>query len=252
MSSRRAAVCALFAVFALAVPVATQAEPSRPSGTLTLSRALQRAVAANPKLAAADRDIGIAAGKRIQAGAIPNPELSFELDDAFGTGQYRSLDSAETTLAISQLIELGGKRDARVAAGSAELEAARWERAAVRLEILSDTAVAFFNVLGGQRKVQILRRADRLARAADAVAPAASRGRRLVAGRDRARPAGGRSGPRRARARAHRARHRAARAGHPHGLQCRGLRLCRRRPEPDQQSQRHSKPCCAASTAIRS
>jgi outer membrane protein, heavy metal efflux system len=155
MSSRRAAVCALVVVVVSAVPVVTQAEPSRPSGTLTLSRALQRAVAANPKLAAAERDIGIAAGKRIQAGAIPNPELSFELDNAFGSGPFRSLDSAETTLAISQLFELGGKRDARIAAGSAELEAARWERAAVRLEILSDTAVAFFNVLSGQRKVQI-------------------------------------------------------------------------------------------------
>jgi cobalt-zinc-cadmium efflux system outer membrane protein len=155
MSSRRAAVCALVVVVVSAVPAVTQAEPSRPSGTLTLTRALQRAVAANPKLAVADRDIGIAAGKRIQAGAIPNPEISFELDNAFGTGPFRSLDSAETTLAISQLFELGGKRDARIAAGSAEFEAARWERAAVRLEILSDTAVAFFNVLSGQRKVQI-------------------------------------------------------------------------------------------------
>jgi cobalt-zinc-cadmium efflux system outer membrane protein len=124
-------------------------------GALTLSRALQRAVSANPKLAAADRDVGIATGRRIQAAAIPNPELSFELDDAFGTGKFRSLDSAETTLAISQLIELPGKRDARVAAGSAEVESARWQRAAVRLEILSDTAVAFFNVLVGQRKIQL-------------------------------------------------------------------------------------------------
>jgi cobalt-zinc-cadmium efflux system outer membrane protein len=132
-----------------------RALPSASTRTLTLSAALQRAVAANPKLAAADRDIGIATGKRIQAGAIPNPEISFELDNAFGTGQYRGLDSAETTLALSQVIELGGKRDARVAAGSAELESARWQRAAVRLEIFSDTAVAFFNVLSGQRKVQI-------------------------------------------------------------------------------------------------
>ena len=154
MSSRHVALVLALAL-ALAIPAATQAEPSRPSGPLSLSRALQRAAIANPKLAMADRDIGIAAGKRIQAGAIPNPELSFELDKAFGSGPYRGLDSAETTLALSQLIELGGKRDARIAAGSAELESARWQRAAVRLEILSDTAVAFFNVLGGQRKVQV-------------------------------------------------------------------------------------------------
>ena len=153
--SRYVALRALAVAVALAVPVAAQAEPSRPSGTLTLSRALQRAVAANPRLAIADRDIGIAAGKRIQAGAIPNPEISFELDNAFGTGPYRGVDNAELTLAIGQLIELGGKRDARIAAGSAELESARWQRAAIRLEMISDTAVAFFTVLSGQRRIQI-------------------------------------------------------------------------------------------------
>ena len=146
--------CVLTLALALlsALPLAASAEPS---GPLTLAQALRRAASGNPKLAAANREIGIAAGKRLQAGAIPNPEIAFELDDAFGSGDYRGLRSAETSLTISQLIELGGKRDARVAAGSAELQSARWERAAVRLEVLSDTAVAFFNVLGGQRKVQI-------------------------------------------------------------------------------------------------
>lgn len=152
MFKRSAIACALGAAIILFFPLVASSETS---GALTLSRALQRAATANPKLAAAGRDIGIAAGKHVQAGAIPNPELSFELDNAFGTGDYRGLRSAETTLQISQLIELGGKRDARIRAASAELESARWERAAVRLEILSDTAVAFFNVLSGQRKVQI-------------------------------------------------------------------------------------------------
>lgn len=124
-------------------------------GVLTLTEALRRALAANPRLTAAERDIGIASGKRLQAAAIPNPELSFELDNAFGSGDYRGIKSAETTLQLSQLIELGGKRDARISAGNAEVENARWQRAALRLEILSDTAVAFFNVLSGQRKVQI-------------------------------------------------------------------------------------------------
>lgn len=152
MSLRFLIACALGAAAVLFSPLGASAEPS---GALSLSRALQRAAAANPKLAAADFSIGMATGKRIQAGAIPNPEVSFELDNAFGTGDYGRLRSAETTLELSQLIELGGKRDARIAAGSAELESARWEHAAVRLEVLSDTAVAFFSVLSGQRKVQV-------------------------------------------------------------------------------------------------
>ena len=132
-------------------------QPRRPAapGTLTLTEALRRTLATNPKLTAAERDIGIAAGKRLQASAIPNPEISFELDNAFGSGDFRGTQSAESTLQLSQLIELGGKRDARIAAGSAEVESARWQRAALRLELVSETAVAYFSVLSGQRKLQI-------------------------------------------------------------------------------------------------
>jgi cobalt-zinc-cadmium efflux system outer membrane protein len=91
----------------------------------------------------------------LQSGAIPNPEVSFELDNAVGSGAYRGLRSAESTLQLSQLIELGGKREARVAAGSAEVDAAYWQLAAVRLEVWSDTAVAFYSVLAAQRRISI-------------------------------------------------------------------------------------------------
>jgi outer membrane protein, heavy metal efflux system len=169
MSFMRVRVCASSAILWLLLPAFATAQPAEPSGpsparqgrvesakpVLTLVHALRRALGANPRLTAAERDIGIAAGKRLQAGAVPNPELSFELDNALGSGDYRGARSAETTLQLSQVIELGGKREARVAAGAAEVESARWQRAALRLEIVSDTAVAFFNVLGGQRKVQI-------------------------------------------------------------------------------------------------
>jgi cobalt-zinc-cadmium efflux system outer membrane protein len=126
-----------------------------PSGAFVLSEAVRRAVAANPRLTAAERDIGIATGRRIQAGAFPNPELSFEIDDAFGSGPYRGLNAAETTLQLSQVFELGGKREARIAAGAAEVDAARFQRLALRLEIASETATAFLTVLSGQRRVQI-------------------------------------------------------------------------------------------------
>lgn len=126
------------------------------SQTLTLGTALQRALAASPRLTAAERDVGIATGQRIQAGALINPELSYEQDNSFGSGIYRGTKSAETTLQISQLFELFGKREARVAAGQAGIETAAIQRQAVQLEILSDTAIAFLSVLGLQRRIQIL------------------------------------------------------------------------------------------------
>jgi cobalt-zinc-cadmium efflux system outer membrane protein len=138
------------------------------SQTLTLKTALQRALAANPRLTAAERDVGIATGQRIQAGALINPELSYEQDNSFGSGRYRGTKSAETTLQISQLFELFGKRDARIAVGQAGVEAAAIQRKAVRLEVLSETAVAFLNVLGAQRRIRIL---DEQIAAIDKLAP---------------------------------------------------------------------------------
>ncbi len=126
------------------------------SQTLTLGAALQRALAANPRLTAAGRDVGIAAGQSVQAGALINPEVSYELDNAFGTGIFRGTQSAESTLQISQVFEWFGKRDARIAAGAAGVDVASIQQKAVRLEVLSETAIAFLNVLGLQRKIQIL------------------------------------------------------------------------------------------------
>lgn len=141
---------------------------SSQSQTLTLGSALQRALAASPRLTAAERDVGIATGQRIQAGALINPDISYEQDDSFGSGKYRGTKSAETTLQISQLFELFGKREARIAAGQAGVETAAIQRKAVRLEILSETAVAFLSVLGLQRRIQIL---DEQVAAIDRITP---------------------------------------------------------------------------------
>ncbi|MFD1705071.1 TolC family protein [Methylopila henanensis] len=147
----RTRALALGAALALLPAPATHAASS--TRTLTLSQALSRAVASHPGLAAADREIGAASGRGVQSGAFPNPELSFELDNAFGSKEKRNLDAAETTLQISQLFELGGKRGARMAAAAAEIDAARWDRGATRLQVLAETAEAFARTLGAQRRV---------------------------------------------------------------------------------------------------
>jgi len=126
------------------------------SQTLTMGAALQRALATSPRLTAAERNVGIARGQRIQSGALINPEISYDQDDSFGSGAYRGTRSAESALQISQMFELWGKRDARIAAGQAGLDTAAIERQAVRLEVLSEAAIAFLNVLGLQRRIEIL------------------------------------------------------------------------------------------------
>lgn len=121
-----------------------------------LPQALQRALAANPRLTAAERDIGIAGGLRIQAGVLPNPEVSFELDNVLGSGPYKGSRSAETNLQLSQLVELGGKREARHRCPARPASApAVWQRRATRLEVLSETAIAFITIISAQRRIEI-------------------------------------------------------------------------------------------------
>mgnify|MGYP001057100522 FL=1 len=152
-SKRAAARLMCVSLILIGSPLTVAWAASRP---MTLQHALQQALAANPRLTASERDVGIATGQRIQAGALLNPDLSYEQDNSLGSGPYRGTRSAETTVQISQLFELFGKRDARIAAGAAGVNVAVIQRKAVRLEVLSETAVAFLTVLGAQRRVEIL------------------------------------------------------------------------------------------------
>ena len=138
-----------------------QAQPSwsqsQANGALTLPQALRQAANSNPRIAAADRTIGMADGRREQAGALPNPTIFGEVDN-FASGQSGVVGGIETTLQLSQLIELGGKRDARVQAALGDYDAARWEREAARLELFSETTIAFVEALSAQRRIQIVDR----------------------------------------------------------------------------------------------
>ena len=56
----------------------------------------------------------------LQAGALPNPELRAEVENVGGSGSRQGFEETETTLGIAQLVELGGKRAARVRMAESE------------------------------------------------------------------------------------------------------------------------------------
>src|SRR5450830_1063094 len=74
---------------------------------ITLRDAVALALANNPELSAAQRELEAVDATVIQAGARPNPELSALMEDT-------RKSSRTTTLQINQPIELGGKRQARI------------------------------------------------------------------------------------------------------------------------------------------
>ena len=126
------------------------------SSTLTLDQALQSAFADNPELAAAQWEIGIAEGDRQQAGLIPNPEVSWEAEDT-------RRDSRTTTVMLSQPIELGGKRGARIDVASRAQDAAGIELERRRNTLRADVIQAFSGVQTAQHRLQLSRQSLQIA-----------------------------------------------------------------------------------------
>ncbi|MGH8389354.1 MAG: TolC family protein [Pseudomonas sp.] len=126
------------------------------STTLTLDQALQTALVANPDLAAAQWDIGIAEGDRKQAGLIPNPTVSLEAEDT-------RRDSRTSTVLLSQPIELGGKRGARIEVASRAQDAAGIELERKRNALRADVVQAFSSAQTAQQRLQLSRQSLQLA-----------------------------------------------------------------------------------------
>ena len=154
------------AVRAPAQPAAHEALPitvSEPSGVLELRQALALALLQNPELSAFSLEVRAAEARSVAAAAIPNPDLAIEVENFGGRLERRRFQSAETTLAISQLIELGGKRASRIRMANLQRDLAGWDYETKRLDVLSETAQAFVDVIAAQRKLALAERQLQLA-----------------------------------------------------------------------------------------
>ncbi|MCU7280327.1 TolC family protein [Pseudomonas peradeniyensis] len=136
---------------------------------LSLDQALDAAFAQNPDFAAIGREIGIAEGERRQAGLIPNPELSWEVEDT-------RRDTSTTTVTLSQALELGGKRGARIEVAEAGQAIARLELERQRNSLRADVIQAFHAALRAQTALELAQQSQALT----------ERGLRVVEGRVRA------------------------------------------------------------------
>lgn len=153
-----------------ASPPAQPPAIDEPTGALTLRQALALALARSPELAVFSWDVRIGEARVLQAGLRPNPEAGVEVENVLGTGDFRGAREAETTLQLSQLIELGGKRAARVNTATLSRDLAGWNYETARLDVFTRTAEAFVEVLSLQQRLALAEETVRLAeQALDAV-----------------------------------------------------------------------------------
>lgn len=137
---------------------------------VTLPEALAQAAGNSPRIAQAKAQAEAAEARARQAGASPNPELSLEVDNFGGTGPYRNVRSAETTLALSQRFELGGKRGARMAVASAERDVAMLGYKRAQADLERDIRIAYAELRAAEDRAVLARdnvaQAEELARSA--------------------------------------------------------------------------------------
>lgn len=133
---------------------------------ITLINAINLTLLHNPELAALAKEIGALGGATLQAGLFRNPELSFNVENPGNIqklrGDINSPDSVSqevvqqlTTIRIGQLLELGGKRMARVQAAQLNEELAVRDYEARRIEIIARVANVFTEVLAGQERLKL-------------------------------------------------------------------------------------------------
>ncbi|RAS33929.1 MULTISPECIES: TolC family protein [unclassified Pseudomonas] len=133
---------------------------------MSLPEALSAAFANNPELAAAGRAIGIAEGERRQAGLLPNPELAWEMEDT-------RRETSTSTVTLSQPLELGGKRGARIAVAGAGQAIAQLDLERQRNGLRADVVQAYHAALRAQTAVELAQQSQGLT----------ERGLRVVQGR---------------------------------------------------------------------
>jgi len=162
------AILAVATVSLWAVPPhahgANPTEAQESSGEISLRQALALAFARNPDLAAFSWEVRSGDPRIQQAGLIPNPELGVELENFLGSEPSRDFETLEATLSIGQLVELGGKRAARIRLASSEKEVSVWEYEAKRADVAADVAKAFVEVLSAQDRLTLAEELERLAK----------------------------------------------------------------------------------------
>lgn len=110
----------------------------RAEGSFNSNTLMQIAIQNNPAIQAAIASIRSAEGNAVQAGLLPNPEATIEVENFGGNKNLRDFKGAEFTVGVQQTIEVGGKRSHRTNVASNNVSRVRQEAITQILSILSN------------------------------------------------------------------------------------------------------------------
>ncbi len=142
------------------------------SAPLTLERAISMALATSPELRSAAQSVAIAEGALVQAGLFPNPEISL-LREGMSSTSGRT-----DTYQLSQAIELGGKRGARIKLADQDRAIALGDVTVGKADLRADVIAAYLEAITAQEHVTLAKESLSLAGSATNAAS-----RRVAAGK---------------------------------------------------------------------
>ena len=125
------------------------------SRTLTLAKAVDRALMAHPAIEGAELRLNAETQRGAQFAQTTPWSLNMEVENVAGTGSVSGFDGAETTVGFNKVIERGGKRERRTAVGAARLALSTLERARVEIDIASSVTKAFLMTLTEQHRADL-------------------------------------------------------------------------------------------------
>lgn len=121
---------------------------------LRLDEAVTRSLAAHPALQAEAAELRTVE-LRAERDSLPTPyNVGGELENVTGTGQLTGFRSAETTLRLSRVLELGGKQAARRAHGDAEIARRRNAFEVAKIEVASRATERYIEVAADQQRLK--------------------------------------------------------------------------------------------------
>ncbi len=119
------------------------------TGDLTLRHALALVLVHNPELKSSSWQIRISEANQLGASLRPNPEVEFEAE------QLGASEGTETTVRLSQLIEMGDKRRKRIRVASLGRDLAAMDYEARRLDVLTQVDKSFIDVLAARQQLEL-------------------------------------------------------------------------------------------------
>jgi cobalt-zinc-cadmium efflux system outer membrane protein len=164
MSCWRAATRARSAlVFTIMVLFASGAHGQSGEPPLTLNDAVTRALDRHPRLQIFQLRQQRLEGLKQTAALSPAWRLEAEVENFAGSGERQGFSASEQTLALSSVIEMGGKRTARMAVIDARTGLVDTERQIEALDLVSQVTQSLIDILATQQRLQLAQDAVDLA-----------------------------------------------------------------------------------------